>query len=350
MAKRALITGITGQDGSYLAELLLEKGYEVHGMVARSSSMNRARIDHLVDPNRGDGQASRLLLHYGDMTDSGVLNRLVAGIRPAEVYNLAAQSHVQISFELPEYTGEADALGTTRLLEAIRSAGTGSRFYQASTAELFGSTPPPHDEHTPFHPRSPYGVAKLYAHWITVNYREARGLFACNGILFSHESPRRGENFVTRKVTRGVARIVAGQAEWLTLGNLDARRDWGHARDYVEAMWRMLQQPDPDDYVIATGVSHSIRELAATAFALVGMDWDRHVKVDEAYLRPSEVDEMRGDAGKARIRLGWQPRTGFKDLIREMLAHDLLEVGLDPASYLVDDAGREEVAGSTAGL
>jgi GDPmannose 4,6-dehydratase len=332
--KRALITGITGQDGSYLAELLLDKGYEVHGIVRRSSSLNRSRIDHLQHAGPGiDGQ-TRFFLHYGDMTDSGGLNRLVKLIRPDEIYNLAAQSHVHISFDQPEYTADADGVGTTRLLEAIRTTGLSTRFYQASTSEMFGSSAPPQNERTPFWPRSPYACAKLYAHWITVNYREAHGIHACSGILFNHESPRRGENFVTRKVTRGVAAILAGQADRLALGNLDARRDWGHARDYVLAMWLMLQQPEPEDYVVASGVARTVRELVETAFAIAGLDWTKYVRVDPAYVRPAEVNHLCGDSTKARERLGWQPTTSFEDMIREMLEHDLTSYGLDPKSLL----------------
>ena len=334
VAKRALITGITGQDGSYLAELLLEKGYEVHGVVRRSSSMNRSRIDHLEHAHPTHLEGARFTLHYGDMTDSGGLNRLVMTVDPDEIYNLAAQSQVHISFDQPEYTGNTDGLGTIRLLEAIRATGRPTRFYQASTSEMFGLTPPPQNEQTPFHPRSPYGVAKLYAHWMTVNYREAYEMFACSGILFNHESPRRGENFVTRKVTRGVAAILARRAEKLRLGNLDAKRDWGHARDYVEAMWMMLQQPAPDDYVIATGVQWSIRQLAEIAFGLVGLDWQKYVVVDRAYFRPADVPDLCGDPSKARARLGWRPRITFEAMIREMLEADLAAAGLKPDAHL----------------
>src|SRR5215472_709069 len=334
MAATALITGITGQDGSYLAELLLGKGYEVHGVVRRSSTMNRGRIDHLQHANPSHAEGSRFVLHYGDMTDSGGLNRLVKTVKPDEIYNLAAQSHVAVSFDQPEYTGDADGLGTTRLLEAIRTAGLGARFYQASTSEMFGLTPPPQNESSPFHPRSPYAAAKLYAHWMTVNYREAHGMFACSGILFNHESPRRGENFVTRKVTRGVAQIVAEGEGKLHLGTLEARRDWGHARDYVEAMWRILQQPEADDYVIGTGVSHSVRDLVSFAFGLVGLDWDKHVVLDPAYVRPAEVEDLRADPTKAHEKLGWHPRTSFEDLIREMLESDLRARGIDPTSCM----------------
>ena len=337
MAKTALITGITGQDGSYLAELLLGKGYEVHGVVRRSSTMNRGRIDHLQHSNPSHPEGSRFVLHYGDMTDSGGLNRLVKTVRPDEIYNLAAQSHVAISFDQPEYTGDADGLGTTRLLEAIRTMGLPTRFYQASTSEMFGLSPAPQSETTSFHPRSPYAVAKLYAHWMTVNYREAHNLFACSGILFNHESPRRGENFVTRKVTRGIGQILAGKADKLSLGNLDAKRDWGHARDYVEAMWLMLQQDQADDYVIATGEMRSVRDFVAAAFAMVSLDWQKYVIVDEAYMRPADVHELRGDASKAMKLLGWKPKTTFDELVREMLEHDLSAEGVDPAQHLVRD-------------
>jgi GDPmannose 4,6-dehydratase len=337
MARKALITGITGQDGSYLAELLLEKGYEVHGVVRRSSSMNRSRIDHLQHSNPQQTQGSRFVLHYGDMTDSGGLNRLVKTVRPDEMYNLAAQSHVQISFDQPEYTGDTDGIGTTRLLEAIRTLGQPVRFYQASTSEMFGMSAAPQSETTPFRPRSPYAIAKLYAHWMTINYREAHGLFACSGILFNHESPRRGENFVTRKVTRGVAQILAGKLDKLRLGNLDAKRDWGHARDYVRAMWLMLQQDEPDDYVIASGVSRSVRDFVRTAFGLVGLDWETLVEVDPAYLRPAEVFELRGDATKAMGKFGWGATISFEAMVREMLATDLALERLDPAKYLRPD-------------
>jgi GDPmannose 4,6-dehydratase len=334
MAKTALITGITGQDGSYLAELLLEKGYVVHGVVRRSSSMNRGRIDHLQHANPGHAEGSRFVLHYGDMTDSGGLNRLVKTIRPTEIYNLAAQSHVQISFDQPEYTGDADGLGTTRLLEAIRTTGLPTRFYQASTSEMFGLSPPPQSETTPFHPRSPYAAAKLYAHWMTINYREAQKLFACSGILFNHESPRRGENFVTRKVTRGIAQILAGKTDKLRMGNLEAKRDWGHARDYVEAMWLMLQQDEPDDFVIATGVTRSVQEFVEAAFNLAGLDWNKYVVIDEAYFRPADVHQLRGDASKAAKKLGWKPKTTFAELVHEMLEHDLKLEGVDPAKHM----------------
>jgi GDPmannose 4,6-dehydratase len=334
MTRTALITGINGQDGSYLAELLLAKGYEVHGVVRRSSSMNRSRIDHLHHSNPNHPEGARFLLHYGDMTDSGGLNRLVKTVRPDEIYNLAAQSHVQISFDQPEYTGDVDGLGAMRLLEAIRTSGVPTRFYQASTSEMFGLSPPPQSETTPFQPRSPYAAAKLYAHWITVNYREAHGLYACGGILFNHESPRRGENFVTRKVTRGIAQILAGKSNTLRLGNLDSSRDWGHAQDYVEAMWLMLQEDEADDYVIATGVMRSVREFVEAAFSAAGLDWHKYVVRDEAYLRPADVDALRGDASKAKRKLGWEPKTSFDEMIHEMLDYDLKLEGLDPAKHL----------------
>jgi GDPmannose 4,6-dehydratase len=340
VTKRALITGITGQDGSYLAELLLDKGYEVHGVVRRASTMNRSRIDHLEHAHPSHLAGARFTLHYGDMTDSGGLNRLVMTVEPDEIYNLAAQSQVHISFDQPEYTGNTDGLGTTRLLEAIRATGRPTRFYQASTSEMFGLTPPPQNETTPFHPRSPYGIAKLYAHWMTVNYREAYGMFACSGILFNHESPRRGENFVTRKVTRGIAGILSGRSQRLRLGNLESKRDWGHARDYVEAMWLMLQQEAPDDYVIATGVQWSIRQLVESAFGMVGLEWQDYVEVDKAYFRPADVPDLRGDATKARTRLGWRPRISFHEMIREMLEHDLAAAGLKPSQHLREQAAR----------
>ena len=334
MDKRALITGITGQDGSYLAEFLLDRGYEVHGLVRRSSALNRSRIDHLQHAHPAGEDGCRFVLHYGDMTDSGGLNRLVKLVRPDEVYNLAAQSHVHVSFDLPEFTGNTDGLGTTRLLEAIRTTGVPARFYQASTSEMFGSTPPPQNELSAFHARSPYAAAKIYAHCMTVNYREAHGMFACSGILFNHESPRRGENFISRKVTRGVAAILAGRARTIRLGNLAARRDWGHARDYVEAMWLMLQQDRPDDYVIASGVSRSVADLVEVAFGLVRLEWRGYVEVDHSYLRPSDVPVLCGDPGKAHAELGWRQRTSFEDMIREMLEVDLVAAGLNPADYL----------------
>ena len=320
--KRALITGITGQDGSYLTELLLEKGYEVWGLVRRSSSFNTARIDHVYqDPHE---RGVRLRLVFGDLNDASSLNRAIRSVQPDEVYNLGAQSHVRVSFDIPEYTGEIDALGTVRLVEAIRESGGHPRFYQASSSELFGQAEQsPQTETTPFHPRSPYGCAKAYAYWVTRNYREAYGMFACNGILFNHESPRRGETFVTRKITRAATRIKVGLEQSLFLGNLDARRDWGYAPEYVEAMWLMLQQDQPEDFVIATGASHTVREFLDEAFGYLGLDWSRHVQVDPRYLRPAEVDTLVGDASLARQRLGWRPRVTFLELVRIMVDADL---------------------------
>jgi GDPmannose 4,6-dehydratase len=319
--RRALITGISGQDGSYLAELLLGKGYEVHGIVRRASSFNTGRLDHIYeDPHEPQPQ---LHLHFGDLTDSVALVNLIRAITPDEVYHLGAQSHVKVSFEIPEYTGESTGLGTARLLEAIRASGVETCFYQASSSEMFGAASPPQDELTPFHPRSPYGCAKVYAYWTTVNYREAYGLYAVNGILFNHESPRRGETFVTRKVTRAVARIKAGLQDRLYLGNLQARRDWGYAPEYVEAMWLMLQQHRPDDYVIATGESHTVQEFCEVAFGHAGLDWRRYIQIDPAYYRPSEVDELCGDASKATANLGWKPQTGFEELVRIMVDADI---------------------------
>jgi GDPmannose 4,6-dehydratase len=324
---KALITGITGQDGSYLAEFLLAKGYEVHGLIRRSSTFNTRRIDHLyVDPHEPE---ARFFLHYGDLSDGGLLSHLIYNIQPPEIYHLAAQSHVRVSFDMPEYTGDVTGLGVTRLLEAIRRSGIQTRFYQASSSELFGSTPPPQNEESPMQPRSPYAVAKLYAYWTVRNYREAYGLFAVNGILFNHESPRRGETFVTRKITRAVARIKLGLQKKLFLGNLEARRDWGYAPDYVEAMWLMLQQQTPADLVIATGEAHSVREFLDEAFAYVQLDWRDYVEIDPRYFRPTEVDFLCGDPSKARRLLGWQPRVGFKELVRLMVDADiqaLLEV------------------------
>ncbi|MFN0063716.1 MAG: GDP-mannose 4,6-dehydratase [Myxococcaceae bacterium] len=320
--KKALITGITGQDGSYLCELLLSKGYEVHGVVRRSSSFNTDRIDHLYqDPHEPN---VRLRLHYGDLNDASSLNRILRHVRPDEIYNLGAQSHVRVSFDIPEYTGEVTALGTVRLLEAIRETGISPPFYQASSSELYGkAVEVPQKETTPFYPRSPYGVAKAYAYWMTVNYRESYGFHASNGILFNHESPRRGETFVTRKITRALARIKRGLQEKLFLGNLDAKRDWGFAGDYVEAMWQMLQQPAPDDYVIATGEAHSVREFLDEAFHHVGLDWSRHVEIDPRYFRPAEVDVLQGDASKAKKKLGWTPKVGFRELVHMMVEADI---------------------------
>jgi GDPmannose 4,6-dehydratase len=326
MRKKALITGITGQDGSYLAELLLEKGYEVHGVTRRSSSFNRGRIDHVVDSkSRADVTApSQALLHYGDLCDASSVNRLLREIRPDEIYNLAAQSHVKISFEIPEYTGDVDGLGALRILEGIRESGLNPRIYQAGSSEVFGKAQEtPQRETTPFYPRSPYAAAKVYAHWLAVNYREAYGMFVCNGIAFNHESPRRGENFVSRKITLGAAGIKLGLHSKLALGNLEAMRDWGYAKDYVEAMWLMLQQDQPDDFVVATGETRSVREFCEIAFGYLGLDYRDHVVVDPLYFRPTEVDRLVGDAGKALRVLGWKPRTSFAELVRLMVDSDL---------------------------
>jgi GDPmannose 4,6-dehydratase len=319
MPKTALITGITGQDGSYLAELLLDKGYDVHGLVRRSSMLNRTRIDHLHD-------SDRLHLHYGDLTDGVSLVNLVRSIEPDEVYNLGAMSHVKVSFEMPDYTTSTNAIGTLRLLEAIRAAGLECRFYQASTSEMFGSTPPPQNEDSKFHPRSPYGASKLQAHWVTVNYREAYGLFAVSGILFNHESPRRGENFVTRKITKAVAAIDAGVTDHVELGNLEAVRDWGYAPEYVEGMWRMLQADAPSDYVLATGEGHTVREFCEAAFAHAGLSWQDHVKYNESFERPSEVDALIGDASHAERELGWKAQTRCLDLAALMVESDIAEM------------------------
>lgn len=321
--KRALITGITGQDGSYLAEFLLEKGYEVHGMIRRSSSFNTGRINHIYSDIHEPGV--RLKLHFGDMTDGTRLEKLIELVEPDEVYNLAAQSHVRVSFDIPVYTGDVDGLGTLRMLEAIRNAGgTAIRLYQASSSEMFGMAQEiPQKETTPFHPRSPYGAAKVYSFWQVVNYREAYGLHASNGILFNHESPRRGETFVTRKITRGLAQILAGKAQHIFLGNLDAKRDWGYAKDYVEAMWLMLQQDEPDDYVIATGETWTVRDFLTRTFGLVGLDWQDYVRHDPRYLRPSEVELLIGDASRAEAKLGWKARTSFDELVRIMVSADL---------------------------
>ncbi len=321
--KRALVTGITGQDGSYLAEFLLAKGYEVHGVIRRSSSFNTERIDHIYqDPHSAQ---ARLKLHFGDLSDASSLNTLLRTVVPDEIYNLGAQSHVRVSFDIPEYTGDVTGLGTVRILESLRETGLANkvRFYQASSSEMFGSAPPPQNESTPFHPRSPYACAKVYAYWTTVNHREAYGTFAVNGILFNHESPRRGETFVTRKITRAVGRIKEGLQKELYLGNLDARRDWGFAGDYVEAMWLSLQHGRADDYVVATGESHTVREFCEQAFGSVGLDYQAYVRMDPRYLRPSEVDHLEGDASKARRELGWKPRVPFAELVNMMVRSDL---------------------------
>ena len=337
MSKRALITGITGQDGSYLAELLLAKGYEVHGIIRRASTFNTSRLEHIyADPHV---PKSALKLHYGDLSDASALSRLIGKIAPDEIYNLAAQSHVRVSFDSPEYTTDITATGTVRLLEAIRETGIKTKFYQASSSEMFGLVQAvPQRETTPFYPRSPYACAKVYSHWITVNYRESYGLFACSGILFNHESPRRGETFVTRKITRAVAHIRAGLQDKLFLGNLDAKRDWGYAKEYVEAMWLMLQQDQPDDYVIATNETHSVREFLEVAFAHAGLDWQKHVAIDPSYFRPAEVELLIGDYTKARQKLGWEPKTTFRALTKLMVDADV---------KLVSDhqAGKGRVAG-----
>lgn len=323
--KRALVTGITGQDGSYLAELLLEKGYEVHGIIRRASTFNTKRIDHIYQDPHINGV--KLFLHYGDLTDGSNLARLLASIEPYEIYNLAAQSHVRVSFDVPEYTGDVVALGTTRLLEAIREVGIKPRFYQASSSELYGLVQEtPQSETTPFYPRSPYAVAKLYAYWMTVNYREAYGLYACNGILFNHESERRGETFVTRKISRGAAAIKLGYQNKLFLGNLAAQRDWGYAPDYVDAMWRMLQQDSPDDYVIATGETHSVQDFVEEAFGLLDLDWKKYVEIDPRYYRPTEVELLVGDASKAKENLGWTANVTFKELVQKLVDHDHAEL------------------------
>src|SRR5438876_4026098 len=322
MVKKALITGITGQDGSYLADLLLSKGCEVHGIIRRASTFNTGRLDPIYDdPHSG---RTRLFLHYGDLSDASALARLIGKIQPDEIYNLAAQSHVRVSFDSPEYTTDISATGTVRLLEAIRETGIRPRFYQASSSEMFGKVQEvPQTEGTPFYPRSPYGCAKVYAYWITVNYRESYGLHASNGILFNHESPRRGETFVTRKITRAVAHILAGLQDKLYLGNLEAKRDWGYAREYVEAMWLMLQQEQPDDYVIATNEAHSIREFLEAAFGYARLDWKKHVEIDPRYYRPAEVDLLIGDYSKARRQLGWEPKTKFAELVKLMVDADI---------------------------
>ncbi len=325
--KKALITGITGQDGAYLTELLLEKGYEVHGIIRRSSSFNTDRIDHLYkDPHIND---VRMFLHYGDLSDGSNISRLLEKIQPDEIYNLAAQSHVRVSFDVPEYTADVTGLGTIRLLDAIKDTQIKTKFYQASTSELYGKVvETPQNEKTPFYPRSPYACAKLYSYWVTVNYRESYNLFACNGILFNHESPIRGETFVTKKITRALANIVAKKQDKLYLGNIEAKRDWGYAKDYVEGMWLMLQQDTPDDYVLATGETHSVREFLDEAFGLVGLDWQKYVEIDPRYYRPAEVDLLLGDATKAKEKLGWTPKTTFKELVRIMVESDLKSVGL----------------------
>ncbi|MGB0120592.1 MAG: GDP-mannose 4,6-dehydratase [Solirubrobacterales bacterium] len=322
--KVALISGVTGQDGSYLAELLLEKGYEVHGIIRRSSSFNTGRVEHLYHDPHEDGP--KFMTHYGDLSDPVVLTRLIYNIQPDEIYHLGAQSHVRVSFDIPEYTLDITGLGTLRILEAIRDSEVETRFYQASSSEMFGMTPPPQTEMSRFHPRSPYAVAKVAAYWTTVNYREAYDLFAVNGILFNHESPRRGETFVTRKISRAVARIKAGLQEKLYLGNLDAERDWGYAPDFVEAMWMMLQVDEPEDFVIATGEKHSVREAVEVAFSRVGLDYEQYVEIDSRYFRPSEVDSLEGDASKAKEVLGWEPKVHFRELMELMVDADVKQL------------------------
>jgi GDPmannose 4,6-dehydratase len=341
-ARKAMITGITGQDGSYLAELLLQKGYEVHGLIRRSSSFTTGRIDHLYqDPHEHD---TRLFLHYADLTDPSSLFSHLHRVKPDEVYNLGAQSHVKVSFEVPEFTADSAGMGALRLLEAIRTVDWPIRFYQAGSSEMFGSTPPPQSESTPFHPRSPYAIAKVFAHWMTIQYRDAYNMHASNGIMFNHESPRRGGTFVTRKVTRGIAAILGGKEKHLYMGNLEARRDWGYAKEYVEAMWRILQQDSPDDYVIATGETHSVEELVEVAFSLVGLGWEEHVRIDERYFRPTEVDDLRGDASKAQRVLGWEPRTTFRGLVWLMLEADLREAGIDPSTVMREPAAATSIS------
>lgn len=333
--KVALLTGITGQDGSYLAELLLSKGYQVNGIIRRSSSFNTARVEHIYqDPHEKD---YKFRLWYGDLADSSVLVKLLAEIRPDEVYNLGAQSHVKVSFEIPEYTADVDAVGTLRLLEAIHFLKLPCKFYQGSSSEMFGSSLPPQNEMTPFRPRSPYAIAKVFSHYMTVNYREAYGIFAVSGILFNHESIRRGETFVTRKITHGIAKILAKKQDKIYLGNLEAKRDWGYAPDYVEGIWMMLQQEKPDDYVLATSETHSVREFLEEAFGLVGLDWKTYVETDPRYLRPTEVEELHGDASKAAQKLGWKARVRFKDLVRLMVIEDLKKEGIDPKKYGLEE-------------
>jgi GDPmannose 4,6-dehydratase len=332
MTKKALITGITGQDGSYLAELLLSKGYEVHGLIRRASTFNTSRIDHLyVDPHE---PVAKLFLHYGDLSDGARLVTLLAQINPDEVYNLAAQSHVRVSFDEPEHTADTTGTGTVRLLEAVRMAGIMPKFYQASSSELYGATPPPQNEETPFYPRSPYAAAKLYSYWITKNYREAYGMFSVNGILFNHESPRRGETFVTRKITRAVARIKAGVQDSLYLGNLDAVRDWGYAAEYVEGMWRMLQVDEPEDFVLATGVGYTIKDFLNASFGHVGLEWQKYVKFDERYLRPTEVDALIGDPSKAEEKLGWKATVDGLELAKLMVDADITSLEKEGVAWI----------------
>ncbi len=326
--KKALITGITGQDGSYLAELLLSKGYEVHGLIRRASTFNTRRIDHIYHDPHNNGEKVHMYLHYGDIAVAETLLNIIYNVRPDEIYHLAAQSHVRVSFDMPEYTGDVTGLGTIRILEAIRKSGCNTRFYQASSSEMFGGAKPPQNELTPFEPRSPYAAAKVYSYWVTRNYREGYKMFACNGILFNHESPRRGETFVTRKITRALAHIMAGRQNSLYLGNLDSKRDWGYAPEFVEAMWLMLQQEEANDYVIGTGEAHSPREFLDEAFGYVGLDWKEYVRIDPRYFRPTEVDYLLSDPSKSRQLLNWQPKICFRDLVRIMVDADLERVGL----------------------
>jgi GDPmannose 4,6-dehydratase len=326
--KRALITGITGQDGSYLAELLLSKGYEVHGLIRRASTFNTARLDHIYRDYHEEGV--RLFLHYGDLTDSEQISNIIYNIEPQEIYHLGAQSHVRVSFDIPSYTGDVTALGTTRLLETIRRSKHNIKFYQASSSEMFGSSPPPQNEKTPFEPRSPYACSKVYAYWMAKNYRDGYGMFASNGILFNHESPRRGQTFVTRKITRAIAMILAGKQQSLYLGNLEAKRDWGYAPEYVEAMWKILQQKKPDDYVLGTGDSHSVKEFVEAAFSYAVLDSKRHVKIDKRYFRPTEVDHLVADASKAKAEFGLNLKVGFQDLVKIMVDADMRAAGLKP--------------------
>lgn len=326
--KKALITGITGQDGSYLAEFLLSKDYEVHGIIRRASTFNTSRIDHIyIDPHKLGAQ---LFLHYGDLSDSEQISNVIYNIKPDEIYHLGAQSHVQVSFDMPEYSGNITGLGTTRILEAIRRSGNRIKFYQASSSEMFGASKPPQNEDTPFWPRSPYACSKVYAYWMVVNYRQGYSLFACNGILFNHESPRRGETFVSRKITRALAAILAKKQDFLYLGNLEARRDWGYAPEYVELMWKMLQNDKLEDIVVGTGESNSVREFVKEVFSYVGLDWEKYVKIDPRYFRPTEVEELIADSSKAREILNWKPKIKFKELVKIMVDADMLEMGLDP--------------------
>jgi len=328
MNKIALITGITGQDGSYLTEFLLSIGYQVHGVIRRASTFNTERIDHLYQDPHQPGR--KLFLHYGDISDTEQLSNLIYNIKPAEIYHLAAQSHVRVSFDIPEYTGNVTGLGTTRLLEAVRRSGIRTKFYQASSSEMFGSAPPPQNENTPFQPQSPYACAKVYSFWMVKNYRQAYKIFACNGILFNHESPRRGETFVSRKITRAVAGILAGKQTVLYLGNLKAKRDWGFAPEYVQMMWKMLQKEKPDDYVIGTGESHSVKEFVEEAFSYAGLNWKKYVQIDERYFRPLEVNNLIADSSRARKKLGWSPKISFSQLVKIMVDYDLLKAGLKP--------------------